>query len=47
MREGHVSDTEIVQHPQNSKAAGDGMARLDSNEAGNFLLGKGILNTCS
>ena len=47
MGEGHVSDAELIEHPQNSKAAGDGVARLNSDETGNFLLGKGILYTCS
>ena len=40
----HVTDSELVEHPQDGQTAADGVTRLNTDQAGNLLGGKRFLN---
>lgn len=42
--QGHVASAKIVEHPEYSKFVINSVTRLDSDQAGNLLLAKGLLN---
>ena len=45
MSQCHVSRAQLVDHPENAQVAANSVPGLDADQAGNFAVGKGLLDT--